>query len=235
MLKYQRLRNPLDKHEFIRWQFMGLLGDAIVHKDSKILAEAINMQIQGYRCLDCDNIYNECNCEKCEDCKQVRCICDISEKEITRIAWELAEKTLTPQELDDLNELVDRLWHQKNRKKNPPRNNVPKIKKPQSRKNPITPTKKNIGKWAFTNFPKIASENVYEYYAKLQQLDALVLSFRENFGLPVEKIQQIEILLKPYLNAWRHINSQRISLSEKIKLWKDLMLDNPSRFELFYT
>lgn len=48
-----------------------------VSGDPTDLAKTITYIKQGNRCLDCDKLYSECNCEKCPDCHFKRCMCDL--------------------------------------------------------------------------------------------------------------------------------------------------------------
>lgn len=96
-----------------------MLKKAIESKSRYNLINAIVYYNQGNLCLDCGKDYKFCECEKCEDCKGRRCLCDLkldSEFEygqtigddfkIQDYAEQLANDTLNREQLRKLKNLL---------------------------------------------------------------------------------------------------------------------------------
>lgn len=53
--------------------------------------------IQGMTCEDCNQLFDHCECEKCDDCEYNRCMCDFKDLNINdkrKIVIDLAKKYL---------------------------------------------------------------------------------------------------------------------------------------------
>ena len=73
---------------------------------------------QGGECDDCDKDFQECECEKCDDCKYRKCLCDLNlplpwesksennRKEVSKKAVELAAQTLNREDFRKLKNLL---------------------------------------------------------------------------------------------------------------------------------
>jgi hypothetical protein len=70
----KRRKNPKN----IDLTFYFELADAINNGDPIALSYAKTYLKQGYSCNDCEESYQECFCEGCEDCNYSPCQCDLN-------------------------------------------------------------------------------------------------------------------------------------------------------------
>lgn len=102
-MKKKRKKNPVDN------VYISLLTNAIKLGNLGDLTGAISYYKQGIRCNDCNEKYYACFCEKCDECGFTRCLCDLgsdlgrySRDKIKKVAWELAQLTLTEEQFQEI-------------------------------------------------------------------------------------------------------------------------------------
>lgn len=88
-------RNPVDK-DFFKAGMFGEIQNALWNATVEDFVALIHVYNQSNYCEDCRTWTEDCDCEKCDDCEQKRCVCkflgdDSKPKDrirIRKIVWE---------------------------------------------------------------------------------------------------------------------------------------------------
>lgn len=94
MIKKKKRKNPkLEEIALTKREISYLtddLSNAIVYASPFFLTGAITLLNIGEKCKDCGEEYHLCECEKCDDCRFDRCLCNINYKNkdvIRKTGW----------------------------------------------------------------------------------------------------------------------------------------------------
>lgn len=87
------------------------LANAFYFGDSLILSIALQQYYQGENiCKDCDKALGMCECEWCNECKHVRCVCDLKSKEqVSKYTAKFAKNILDDKEWKKFNNSIGRI------------------------------------------------------------------------------------------------------------------------------